>query len=143
MTGQVGPSGKMSGQYNGVIAVPHTSDSTLWIFAVHAGDYTKMVGVTIVNGVETGSRSARYVLGHHSLTSASVSSLWNSGSYQAYSCGAGYCLHSISIVSSVSTVCVQSSLMYRLRAYLLSCVVYVQPEILVHSRATSNSAPCS
>ncbi|CAK0895674.1 unnamed protein product [Prorocentrum cordatum] len=61
VTGQVGPSSAMLSQYNNVRAVLHRSDFTLWIFAVYHGGYTKMVGVTIVNGVETGSRSARYV----------------------------------------------------------------------------------
>merc|ERR1719356_165857 len=91
-------------QQDGVTAVQHTSDDTLWILAVHDHHLTKMVGVTIVNGVDTGLRAARYMSERVDLTAASVSSAWDTaetyGFIMAYSCGDGYCVHSVSVVQT-------------------------------------------
>jgi hypothetical protein len=100
VTGTVGPSAWMAAQFNDVSAIQHTSDPCLWIFTVPDGSHTIFIGVYIVDGFQTGSRSAGYVDGHIQLAPSSVSSAYDSANPAPYATdesAAGYHLASIYI----------------------------------------------
>lgn len=104
VTGTMGNTRSMARAYD-VEAVQHSNDTNQWIFAVHDAEYTKMVGVTIVDGMEAGSRTARYVSYKAPLNADSITSAWDSGSDYIYVDSIevhGYNLASITVVSGPS-----------------------------------------
>ena len=90
--GTVGPSGWMDQEFPDARAFHHTTAGCLWIFAVHHDRSTKMVGVTIEGGAETGPRIAKYVPELVDLSAASVSEAWDRGVDVDYSEAGGYVL---------------------------------------------------
>jgi S1-C subfamily serine protease len=98
-SGQFGPSSWYTNTTPNVSAIAHISDENVWIFAVLTDIYTKMIGVTIVNGQEslTDDRQARY---HVRISDAAaqdrtlLSDTWDTGTIISYGMDT-YFLHTL------------------------------------------------